>query len=73
MGKQRVIRLMRTANLLAPTRRRHAHGGRTHAGTIRTQRPDELRETDATLFYTRRDGSCWFFGAIDHCIEDVVG
>jgi transposase InsO family protein len=26
-----------------------------------------------TRFWTRRDGWCWFFGAIDHCVEDVVG
>jgi hypothetical protein len=29
--------------------------------------------TAATLFYTQRDSWCWFFGAIDHCVEDVVG
>ncbi|MGH7644346.1 MAG: transposase [Gemmatimonadales bacterium] len=73
VGKQRVLRLMRAARLLAPTRRRHVHGDRAHAGTIRTRRPDELWGTDATTFYTRRDGWCWFFGAIDHCAEDVVG
>jgi len=73
VGKKRVLRLMREGRLLAPTRRGQAHGDRTHAGTITTQRPDELWGTDATLFYTRRDGWCWFFGAIDHCVEDVVG
>jgi transposase InsO family protein len=73
VGKQRVLRLMRQANLLAPTRRRHVRGDRTHAGTIRTGRPEELWGTDATRFYTRREGGCWFFGAIDHCVEDIVG
>jgi putative transposase len=73
VGKARVLRLMREGRLLAPTRRGLAHGDRTHAGTIQTHRPDELWGTDATLFYTRRDGWCWFFGAIDHCVEDVVG
>ena len=29
--------------------------------------------TDATRFYTERDGWCWFFGAIDHYSDDVVG
>jgi len=24
-------------------------------------------------FYTEEDGLCWFFVAIDHCAEDVVG
>ncbi|MBI1967143.1 MAG: DDE-type integrase/transposase/recombinase [Gemmatimonadetes bacterium] len=73
VGKARVLRLMRQANLLAPTRRRHRRGDRAHAGTITTPRPDELWGTDATRFYTRREGWCWFFGAIDHGVEDIVG
>ncbi len=73
VGKARVLRLMRAARLLAPTRRRHAHGDRAHGGTILTARADELWGTDATRFWTRREGWCWFFGAIDHCVEDVVG
>jgi putative transposase len=73
VGKERVRRLMRAANLLAPTRRRHAHGDRAHAGMIITTLPNELWGTDATKFWTRREGWCWFFGAIDHCVEDLVG
>ena len=73
VGKARVLRLMRAAHLLAPTRRQHTRGDRAHAGTIIMRRPDELWGTDAARFYTRREGWCWFFGAIDHCVEDVVG
>lgn len=73
LGKTRVLRLMRQARLLAPTRRRHRHGDRAHAGTITTPHPDTLWGTDATRFYTQREGWCWFFGAIDHCAEDIVG
>lgn len=73
VGKHRVLRLMQQAHLLAPTRRRHERGDRTHAGTITTRQPDELWGTDATRFYTRQEGWCWFFGAIDHCVEDIVG
>jgi hypothetical protein len=29
--------------------------------------------TDATRFYTDEDGWCWFFGAIDHCVDELVG
>jgi hypothetical protein len=29
--------------------------------------------TDATRFYTEREGWCWFFGAIDHHLDEVVG
>ncbi len=46
--------------------------GRTR-GSITTDQPDELWGTDATRFYTRENGWCWFFGAIDHCCDDVVG
>jgi len=73
VGKNRVLRLMREHRLLAPHRRRHAHGDRAHAGTIITARPDELWGTDATKFWTQQEGWCWFFGAIDHCSDDIVG
>ena len=46
-GKNRVLRLMRAHGLLAPVRRGHPRGDRSHSGRIRTQRPDELWGTDA--------------------------
>jgi putative transposase len=73
VGKNRVLRLMRENGLLVPVRRCHERGDRTHSGTIRTERPDELWGTDATRFYTEQDGWCWFFGAIDHCTDEIVG
>ncbi len=73
VSKKRVLRLMREHRLLAPTRRRHVRGDRTHSGTIITERPDELWGTDATKVYTRQEGWCWLFAAIDHCSEDIVG
>ena len=73
VGRRRVLRLAREHRLLAPTRGGPPHGDRAHSGTITTTRPDELWGTDATRFYTRREGWCWFFGAIDHCSEDLVG
>ena len=73
VGKNRVLRLMRENGLLAPYRRRHVHGSPAHEGTIRTETPNEMWGADATRFFTRRDGWCWFFGAIDHFSEDMVG
>ena len=73
VGKGRVLRLMRENRLLAPHRVGHRRGDRAHAGSITTDQPDELWGTDATKFYTRDNGWCWFFGAIDHCSADVVG
>jgi hypothetical protein len=32
-----------------------------------------MRGADATRFYTEADGWCWFFGAIDHCVDELVG
>jgi hypothetical protein len=29
--------------------------------------------TDATRFYTEREGWCWFFGAVDHYTTEVMG
>jgi len=73
VGKSRVLRLMREHSLLAPTRWRHERGDRSHSGTIKTEQVDEMWGTDATRFWTRQEGWCWFFGAIDHCSEEVVG
>ena len=72
-GKNRVLRLMRAHGLLAPVRRGHPRGDRSHSGRIRTERPDELWGTDASRFWTRAEGWCWFLRAIVHCASDVVG
>ena len=73
VGKNRVLRLMREHGLLAPVRQGHPRGDRSHSGRITTDAPNELWGTDATRFYTKEDGWCWFFGAVDHCVTDVVG
>ena len=74
VGKNRVLRLMRDNRFLAPVRQgRHPRGDRSHSGRITTDTPNELWGTDATRFYTKADGWCWFFGAVDHCVSDVVG
>ena len=63
VGKNRVLRLMREHGQLAPVRRGHPRGDRTHSGRIRTERPDELWGTDASRFWTKAEGWCWFFAA----------
>ena len=55
-SKGRVLRLMRAAGLLAPTRVGRRRGPRNHDGTITTDRPDELWGTDATACLTTREG-----------------
>lgn len=67
VGGKRVLRLMRIHGLLAPRRLGPPNGNPAHDGTIVTNRPD------ATKFYTEAEGWCWFFGAVDHGIAEVVG
>lgn len=52
-SKARVLRLMREATLLAPTRAGHAHGPAAHDGTITTATPDAMWGMDATTCPTR--------------------
>lgn len=35
--------------------------------------PRRCGGTDATQCYTEADGWCWFFGAIDHHLDEIVG
>lgn len=73
VGGKRVLRLMRQHGLLAPRRLGPPNGNPAHDGTITTDRPDVMWGTDATRFFTEQDGWCWFFGAVDHYTDEVVG
>ncbi len=73
VGGKRVWRLMRQHGLLAPRRLGPPNGNPAHDGTIITDRPDVMWGTDATRFYTVQDGWCWFFGAIDHHTDELLG
>lgn len=73
VGGKRVLRLMRIHGLLAPRRLGPPNGNPAHDGTIVMNRPDAMWGTDATKFYTEAEGWCWFFGAVDHGIAEVVG
>jgi putative transposase len=70
---KRVLRLMRQHQLLAPRRLGPPNGNPAHDGRITTDAPDVMWGTDATRFYTEQDGWCWFFGAIDHGIDELLG
>lgn len=73
VGGKRVLRLMRLYGLLSPRRLGPPNGNPAHDGAIITERPDVMWGTDGTRFYTEQDGWCWFFGAIDHGVDEVVG
>jgi putative transposase len=73
VGGERVLRLMRVHHLLAPRRLGPPNGNPAHDWMIITTLPDEMWGTDATRFYTEADGWSWFFGAIDHHLDELVG
>jgi transposase InsO family protein len=72
-SKGRVLRLMRAAKLLAPTRLGHAHGPTAHDGTITTDAPDQMWGMDATSCLTRREGTATVFVVVDHCAAECIG
>ena len=72
-SKPRVLRLMRQAHLLAPSRVSRVVGPRVHDGTITTERPNQMWGTDATSTVTQQDGLVTVFVGIDHCTLEGIG
>jgi len=73
LSGKRVLRMMRANALLAPRRLGPPNGNPAHDGTLITDRPDVMWGTDSTRFYIEEDSWRWFFGAIDHHLDEVVG
>ncbi len=72
-SKSRVLRFMRQAGLLAPSRAPRVVGPRVHDGTITTERPNQMWGTDATSTVTVEDGAATVFIGVDHCTLDTKG
>lgn len=72
-SKARVLRLMRQADLLAPSRAQRVLGPRAHDGTITTEHPTQLWGTDATSTVTQQDGPVTVFVGVDHCTLEGIG
>jgi transposase InsO family protein len=70
---RRVLRVMREAELLAPSRQPEPVAEHPHDGTIVTERPNVMWGTDATAAVTLLDGAATIFAAIDHCTAECVG
>src|SRR3970282_2417008 len=70
--KARVLRLMRDAQLLAPSRTLPKPEN-PHTGTIVTERPNEVWASDHTLTATVQEGQVTVFVAVDHCTTECVG
>ena len=71
-SKARVLRLMREAQLLAPSRL-FPKAENPHSGTIITARPNEMWASDHTMTATVDEGSVTVFVAVDHCTTECVG
>src|SRR5262245_13735973 len=68
----RVLRLMRQYQLLALRRLGPPNGIRPMPHD-HDDGPGAMWGTDAPRFYTEEDGWCWFFVAIDHGIDELLG
>ena len=71
-SKARVLRLMREAQLLAPSRA-VPKAENPHTGTILTERPNEVWASDHTATVTVQEGQVTVFVAVDHCTTECVG
>jgi transposase InsO family protein len=72
-SKQRMLRLMREAGLLAPGRAQRTLGPRVHDGTITPEKPNVMWGTDATGVWTEREGMVRVFAVIDHATAECLG
>jgi transposase InsO family protein len=71
-SKARVLRLMRDAQLLAPSRTL-PRAENPHSGTIITARPNQVWASDHTIMATVEEGQVTVFVAVDHCTTECVG
>jgi len=71
-SKARALRLMREAQLLAPSRTL-PKSENPHTGRIVTARPNEVWASDHTVTATVEDGQVTVFVAVDHCTTECVG
>lgn len=72
VGKNRVLRLMRSHHLLSP----HRHKASTphkHDGTITTSAPNEMWCSDGMKVRTVRDGWVWVFAVEEHWNAECLG
>ncbi len=71
--KERILRLMREADLLSPNRRPAHRPANPHEGSIVPMEPNQVWGTDATATTTIEDGKVTIFAAIDHYSADCLG
>jgi putative transposase len=72
VGRNRVLKAMKTNNLLSPYRCEQGKG-KPHDGRISTDDPNVMWGTDAAKVFTLEDGWVWFFGVIEHWNAECLG
>lgn len=73
VGRDRLLRILASNQLLAPCRQCRDLGPKNHDGTIHTERPNEMWGTDLTFTTTEEDGSVAVFIAVEHFNSACVG
>ena len=73
VGRDRLLRILRENNLLAPHRSGQSLGPKSHEGTIGTDRPNEIWGTDLTFTMTEEDGPVAVFVAVEHFNSGCMG
>jgi putative transposase len=71
-SKARVLRLMRVAQLLGPSRTL-PRPENPHTGTIVTEQPNQMWAADHTMTVTVEQGQVAVFVAVDHCTTECLG
>lgn len=72
VGRNRVLGLMRRAELLSP-HRKPARPAKEHNGRITTDAPGVRIATDGAKVWTIREGWVWVFVAVDHHNSECLG
>ena len=70
---RRVLRLMRDNGLLAPQRQPQPVELKRHDGTILAERPNQMRDIDATVGFTVDEGRVTIFAMVDHATAECLG
>jgi transposase InsO family protein len=72
VGRNRILKLMREANILSPHRSFQGKA-KKHDGRIVTDVPNDMWATDAVKIWTEDDGWIWYFGVTDHWNSECLG
>jgi len=73
VGRDRLLRILREHELLAPYRQVRELGPRNHDGTIQTEKPNEMWGTDLTFTTTEEDGAVAVFACVEHFNTECLG